>query len=93
MIEEVMKRIVEAPKIQGGAATFEGTRILVHQIAGLLAQGITEEELREDYPNLTPEMIRTACIYVQEHSQRGGPREPAWRGAKPVSSHFVRRVS
>jgi hypothetical protein len=31
--------IVEDEAIQGGAATFRGTRILVHQIADLLAQG------------------------------------------------------
>jgi uncharacterized protein (DUF433 family) len=92
VIEEAMKLIVEDPDIQGGAATFKGTRILVHQIGGLLAQGIPEEELREDYPNLRPEMIGAARIYVQEHRQRGGPREPAWQSTKPLSSHRARRA-
>lgn len=92
MIEEAMNWIIEDPEIQGGAATFKGTRILVHQVGLLLEQGITEEELREDYPNLTPEMIGAARIYVREHPQRGGAREPAWRSTRPVSSRLVRRA-
>lgn len=88
-----MRLIVEDPEIQAGAATFKGTRLLVHHIAGLLQQGILEAELREDYPNLTPEMIEAARIYVQAHPRRGRPRRPAWRDAKPLSSQLVRRRS
>jgi len=88
-----MKLIVEDPEIQGGAATFKGTRLLVHHIAGLLQQGVREAELREDYPNLTPEMIDAARIYAQAHPRRGRPRKPAWRNAKPLSSQLVPRRS
>jgi uncharacterized protein (DUF433 family) len=87
----VMKLIVEDPEIQGGAATFKGTRLLVHDVAGLLQQGVPEAELREDYPNLTPEMIGAARIYVQAHPRRGRPRKPSWRNARPLSSQLVRR--
>jgi uncharacterized protein (DUF433 family) len=86
-----MRLIVEDPEIQGGAATFKGTRLLVHHVAGLLQQGMTEAELREDYPNLTQEMIGTARIYVQAHPRRGRPRKPSWRNAKPLRSQLVRR--
>ncbi len=88
-----MRLIVEDPEIQAGAATFKGTRLLVHHIAGLLQQDIPEAELREDYPNLTPEMIEAARIYVQAHPRRGRPRRPAWRTSKPLSSQLVRRRS
>lgn len=88
-----MKLIVEDPEIQGGAATFKGTRLLVHQIAGLLQQGVAEAELREDYPHLTLAMIEAASIYVQAHPRRGRPRKPVWRNARPVSSQIVRRRS
>ena len=74
-----MKLIVEDPEIQGGAATFKGTRLLVQHIAGLLQQGVPEVELREDYPNLTQEMIEAARIYTQAHPRRGRPRKPALR--------------
>lgn len=88
-----MKLIVENPEIQGGAATFKGTRLLVHQIAGLLQQGVPVTELREDYPNLTPEMIEAARIYAQAHPRRGRPRKPAWRSTKPLTSRTIRRRS
>ena len=90
---KAMRLIVEDPEIQGGAATFKGTRMLVHHIAGLLQQGVPEAELREDYPNLTEEMIKAAHIYVQAHPRRGRPRKPAWRNAKPLTSRLVRRRS
>jgi uncharacterized protein (DUF433 family) len=53
--------------IQNGAATFRGTRILVHHIAALLAPGATEAELQEDYPRLTPEMLAAAPDYARAH--------------------------
>jgi uncharacterized protein (DUF433 family) len=74
-----MGLIVEDEAIQGGAATFRGTRILVHQIANLLAQGADEAELREDYPRLTPAMLAAAAIYARSHPRRGRPKASAWR--------------
>ena len=89
--QKAMRIIVENPEIQGGAATFEGTRILVHQIAGLLHQGVPEGELREDYPNLTSEMIEAARIYAQAYPRRGRPRKPTWRASKPINTKVTRR--
>jgi uncharacterized protein (DUF433 family) len=77
--QAAMQLIVEDEAIQGGAATFRGTRILVHQIADLLAQGADEAELREDYPRLTPEMLAAAPMYARAHPKRGRPRKPVWR--------------
>lgn len=83
---DAMALVVEDEAVQGGAATFRGTRILVHQVAALLAQGATEAELRGDYPRLTSEMIAAAPVYARAHPRRGRPRRPAWRdgeGAAP----------
>jgi uncharacterized protein (DUF433 family) len=60
--------IVRDGSIQNGAATFRGTRILVHHIATLLAQGATEAELREDYPRLTQEMLTAAPAFAANHA-------------------------
>lgn len=87
---KALKMITEDPEIQGGAATLKGTRILVHQIASLLAQGVPEAELLEDYPNLTPAMIEAAQIFAQAHPRRGRPRKPAWRDSR--STAVARRV-
>jgi uncharacterized protein (DUF433 family) len=81
---DAMRLIVEDDAIQAGAATFRGTRILVHQIAELLAQGADEAELREDYPRLTPEMLAAAPIYARAHPRRGRPRKPAWHTNAPT---------
>jgi uncharacterized protein (DUF433 family) len=75
-----LRLVVEDPEVQGGAATFEGTRILVHQVAALLDQGATVEELKTDYPNLTDAMIEAAPMYARAHPRRGRPRSPNWRG-------------
>lgn len=74
-----MRLIVQDDAIQGGAATFRGTRILVRQIADLIAQGVDAAELFQDYPRLTPEMIDAARIFAARHPEQGGPRGPAWR--------------
>lgn len=81
---DAMQLIVEDDEIQGGAATFRGTRILVHQIADLIGQGADEAELREDYPRLTSEMIAAAPVYARAHPRRGRPSKPVWReGVRP----------
>lgn len=77
---EAMRLITEDAAIQGGAATFRGTRILVHQVADLLARGASEAELYEDYPRLTSAMLAAASVYARAHPRRGRPRAPAWRG-------------
>ena len=79
---KAMDLIVEDPDVQAGAATFKGTRILVHHVAALIAQGVTEAELREDYPRLTREMIAAAPIYARSHPRRGRPRKPSWRNER-----------
>ena len=82
---DAMALIVEDQSIQAGAATFRGTRILVHQIADLLAQGADEAELRTDYPRLTPAMLAAAPIYARAHPRRGRPKAPAWRKSTAAS--------
>ena len=54
-------RITIDPKVCHGQACIQGTRIPVHQILGMLANGDTIEELLEDYPSLTREDI-LACL-------------------------------
>jgi uncharacterized protein (DUF433 family) len=70
-----MRLVVKDPAIQGGAPTFNGTRILVNHIATLIAQGVAETELREDYPRLTREMIAVARKYARARP-RHRPKRP-----------------
>ncbi len=54
-------RISMDPKVSHGQACIQGTRIPVHQIVHMLAQGDTVEELLKEYPSLTQEDI-FACL-------------------------------
>lgn len=76
--------VVSDPEILGGDPVFRGTRVPVHMIAELVAQGSTPAELIEGYPRLTAEMIRLAPIYAAAYPLRGRPRSQPWRDQKPV---------
>ena len=55
------ERIAIDPKFCHGQACVKGTRIPVHQLLGMLANGDTVEDLLEEYPSLTQEDI-LACL-------------------------------
>ncbi len=55
------ERISIDPGVCHGQACVKGTRIPVHQIVRMLANGDTVEDLLEDYPSMTREDI-LACL-------------------------------
>jgi len=61
-----MKRIEINPDVMVGKPVIKGTRIPVDLIIKLLAQGMTWEEILEDYPNLKNEDIKAALEYVAQ---------------------------
>ena len=54
--------VVSDPEILGGDPVFRGTRVPVHLIAELAAQGSKPAKLIDGYPRLTAEMIRLAPV-------------------------------
>jgi uncharacterized protein (DUF433 family) len=54
-------RIDIDPQVCFGKPRVKGTRIWVGLVLGLMADGMTEEEILHDYPQLTTEDIR-ACL-------------------------------
>jgi uncharacterized protein (DUF433 family) len=78
------RMVVSDPEILGGDPVFRGTRIPVHMIAELVAQGSKPAELMESYPRLTIEMIRLAPIYASAYPLRGPKRKLPWRDQQPV---------
>jgi len=76
--------VVSDPQIFGGDPVFRGTRVPVHMIAELVAQGSTPAELIEGYPRLTAEMIRLAPVYAAAYPLRGRPRQQPWRDQQPL---------
>jgi uncharacterized protein (DUF433 family) len=55
------ERITIEPNICHGQACVKGTRIPVHQIISMLANGDTIEEILKEYPSLKQEDI-LACL-------------------------------
>ena len=54
-------RIIIDPKIMVGKPIIKGTRLTVQHIVGLLAQGMTVQEIMQEYKNLTQEDV-FACL-------------------------------
>jgi uncharacterized protein (DUF433 family) len=62
----LLDRISIDPAICGGKPCIRGTRIWVSLILDLLATGMSEAELRAEYPALTHEDILAAIAYGAE---------------------------
>jgi uncharacterized protein (DUF433 family) len=56
-------RITIDPAICGGRPCITGTRIWVSLILDLLADGMSGEDIRAEYPQLAPEDIHSAIAY------------------------------
>ena len=61
--DEVLGRITADPSIFGGKPIIRSMRISVELVLSLLAPGVTQEGLLEDYPDLEPEDIRACLAY------------------------------
>ena len=57
-------RITIDPKVCHGQACIKGTRIPVHQILRMLANGDTIEDLLQEYPSVTREDILACFDYA-----------------------------
>jgi uncharacterized protein (DUF433 family) len=58
------QRITIDPKVCHGQACIKGTRIPVHQILRMLANGDTIEDLLQEYPSVTREDILACFDYA-----------------------------
>jgi len=58
------ERISVNPRICHGQACIKGTRIPVHQIIHMLANGDTIEDLLKEYPSITREDILSCLDYA-----------------------------
>jgi uncharacterized protein (DUF433 family) len=64
--DELLKRISIDPNICFGKPCIRGTRIWVSLIVDNLAEGVSEAELLDAYPQLHSEDIRAALAYAAE---------------------------
>lgn len=57
-------RITAHPDRMGGVPCIRDLRIPVATVVGLVAQGIADQHILEEYPDLEPEDIREALRYA-----------------------------
>lgn len=60
--------LTRSPEVCGGRIRIEGTRITVHQIATLYQQGLTPEEIADQYPHINLAQVYAALAYY--HANR-----------------------
>lgn len=65
----LLQRISIDPNVCFGKPCIKGTRIWISLILDFLANGMTIEEILEEYPQLTEEDIRAAIAYGAEMSR------------------------
>ena len=58
------ERIVLDPSIKRGRPVVKGTRLTVEFVLGELADGMTVEELLEEYPRLTQADVQACLAYA-----------------------------
>ena len=65
-MNEQLDRISIDPQIMVGKPVIRGTRIPVELVVRMLAQGIPENDILEEYPRLELEDIRAALAYAAQ---------------------------
>jgi uncharacterized protein (DUF433 family) len=72
-LAKARQAVSSSPEVLGGSFVFKGTRIPVHDIADMLANGDTPATLVRAYPQLDKERVRLAAIYAAAYPRRGRP--------------------
>ena len=62
--EALLDRVVVDPEISFGKPTVRGTRIWVGLVLGMLADGMTTDEILTEYRQLTTDDIRACLVYA-----------------------------
>ena len=60
------RRITVNPNQMGGVPCIRGLRIPVATVVGMIADGMTEDDILRDFPDLEREDIREALRYAAE---------------------------
>lgn len=68
----ISDRITLEPGKRGGRPCIRGLRITVYDVLAMLAEGISESEILEDFPELESADIRACLAFAasREHSVR-----------------------
>jgi uncharacterized protein (DUF433 family) len=65
---KLLERITVEPGKCGGRPCIRGLRVRVTDILGMLAEGVSHEEILKDFPYLEPDDIKAALAYAARQS-------------------------
>ncbi len=65
-----LERITADPAVRFGKPCVRGTRITVGDVLGYLASGMSEQQVMEEFPQLTRDDIRACLAYAAERERR-----------------------
>lgn len=65
-MDELIRRITLNPEVCNGKPTIRDMRFTVAQMLELLAAGMTQEEILEDYPYIEQADIQACLIYASK---------------------------
>ncbi len=68
MIAEMVSSLISTPDVCGGRLRIEGTRITLNQIATLYKQGLSAEDIADQYPHISLAQVYSALAYY--HTNR-----------------------
>lgn len=81
--------VSSTPDVLGGTPVFKGTRIPVHDIADMLANGDRPAVIIKAFPQLDADRVRLAAIYALAYPARGRPRTKPRRLRIPKASETL----
>ncbi|HWL10134.1 MAG TPA: DUF433 domain-containing protein [Planctomicrobium sp.] len=61
-----LTRITVNPNHMGGVPCIRGLRIPVATVVGMVADGMTNDEILKAYPDLEPDDLREALVFAAE---------------------------
>lgn len=64
--EELLKRIEINPRVMVGKPVIKGTRITVVHVLGLLADGMTPQEIVDQYRRITEDDVAACLAFAHE---------------------------
>lgn len=59
--------LVRLPGVCAGATIIEGTRIGVHDVAGLIVNGASIEDVLRSFPDLKKSQVYECLAYYEDH--------------------------
>jgi len=81
--------VSSTPGVLGGTPVFKGTRIPVHDIADMLANGDKPAAIIKAFPQLDADRVRLAAIYALAYPPRGRPRTKPRRSRPAKASETL----